>query len=67
MEPVYIGKIKKDAQFDIVWSSNGSVRPVHIQSHAQKLRGTPSSTTFTVAGGLGQPGITQTEEAPEND
>ena len=66
--PVYIGRIKEDAQFDIVWSSNVSVRPVPYPITRSKT----SWDTFVRElhrgwGGWANTGITQPEGTPEND
>jgi len=66
--PVYIGRIKEDAQFDIVWSSNVSVRPVPYPITRSKT----SWDTFVRElhrgwGGWANTGTTQPEGTPEND
>ena len=66
--PVYIGRIKEDAQFDIVWSSNGSVRPVPYPITRTKTAwSTFVNDLHRRWGGWANTGTPQTEEAPEND
>ena len=66
--PVYIGRIKEDGQFNIVWSSNVSVRPVPYPITRSKT----SWDTFVRElhrdwGGWANTGKTQPEGTPEND
>ena len=66
--PVYIGRIKEDAQFDIVWSSNGSVRPVPYPITRSKTAwSTFVNDLHRRWGGWANTGTPQTKEDPEND
>jgi urea transport system substrate-binding protein len=66
--PVYIGRIKEDAQFDIVWSSNVSVRPVPYPITRSKTAWNAFVDELQRGwGGWANTGITLTEETPEND
>lgn len=66
--PVYIGKIQEDKQFEIVWTSNGSVRPVPYPITRSKRDWTAFVNDLQRRwGGWSNPETNRSEEALEND
>ena len=66
--PVYIGKIQEDKQFEIVWTSNGSVRPVPYPITRSKRDWTTFVNNLQRRwGGWSNTQTNQSDEALEND
>jgi len=66
--PVYIGKIQADKQFEIVWTSNGSVRPVPYPITRSKRDWTAFVNDLQRRwGGWSNTQTNQGDEALEND
>ena len=66
--PVYIGKIQADKQFEIVWTSNGSVRPVPYPITRSKRDWTAFVNDLQRRwGGWSNTQTNKSDEALEND
>ena len=66
--PVYIGKIQADKQFEIVWTSNGSVRPVPYPITRSKRDWTAFVNDLQRRwGGWSNPQTNKSDEALKND
>ena len=66
--PVYIGKIQADKQFEIVWTSNGSVRPVPYPITRSKRDWTAFVNDLQRRwGGWSNTQTNQSDEALKND